>query len=346
MRPVTQLKLSAVDQSPAHNGNSQQHGLQCTLELAKQCDQLGYHRYWIAEHHATPSYSSPCPEIVIGQIAANTKRIRVGSGGIMLSHYSPYKVAEVFRTLEAFFPNRIDLGFGRAPGGAELPSRALAYPNTPVSRESYPELVEALVGFAENNIGQDHRFAGLQVTPSDSSAPELWTLGSAAGSIELAAQYGVGFVLALFIGTHKRPAEIISRYRELFQARHGSKMQTPQAMISSAVICADTKEEAKLLAASHTYWKIMAANGVREGIRPPEECMDRYKQLSPSDQHAFDITRDAMITGTPAYCREVLESQAKFYDVDEVVVVAVTHDFDKRRQSYEKLAQAFDLPQA
>lgn len=340
---MTKLKLSVVDQSPAHDGNSQTHGLQRTLELAKTCDELGYHRYWVAEHHATPSYSSPCPEIVIGQIAAHTKRIKVGSGGIMLSHYSPYKVAEVFRTLEAFFPGRIDLGFGRAPGGAELPSRALAYPNTPVSRESYPELVEALVGFADNQIPDGHAFSGLQVTPTDSTAPELWTLGSAAGSIELAARYGVGFVLALFIGTHERPAEIISKYRELFKPRAGSLMQTPQAMISSAVICADSSEEAKLLAASHTFWKIQASNGIREGIRPPEECMDLYKQLSPSDQHTFDITRDSMITGTPEYCRGVLEQQAAFYDVDEVVVVAVTHNFEKRRESYEKLAQAFDL---
>ena len=131
-----------------------------------------------------PSYSSPCPEIVIGQIAAHTQQIKVGSGGIMLSHYSPYKVAEVFRTLEAFFPGRIDLGFGRAPGGAELPSRALAYPNNPVNRDIYPELVEALVGFTDNRIPADHPFGGLQVTPTDSSAPDLWTLGSAAGSID------------------------------------------------------------------------------------------------------------------------------------------------------------------
>lgn len=337
------LKLSVVDQSPAHDAHSQTQGLQRTLELAKTCDHLGYHRYWIAEHHATPSYSSPCPEIVIGQIAAHTKQIKVGSGGIMLSHYSPYKVAEVFRTLEAFYPGRIDLGFGRAPGGAELPSRALAYPNAPVSRDKYPELVEALVGFADNQISDSHLFGGLQVTPTDSSAPDLWTLGSAAGSIDLAAHFGVGFVLALFIGTHERPAEIIQQYKASFRARPGSRMQTPEAMIASAVICADTAEEAKLLAASHTFWKIQAANGIREGIRPPEECMDLYKKLSPSDQHAFDITRDAMVTGTPEHCRETLEAQAAFYDVDEVIVVAVTHNFEKRQESYRKLAQAFQL---
>lgn len=340
---MSKLKLSVVDQSPAHDNLSQTNGLHNTLELAKLCDKLGYHRYWIAEHHATPSYSSPCPEIVIGQIAAHTQRIRVGSGGIMLSHYSPYKVAEVFRTLEAFFPGRIDLGFGRAPGGAALPSQALAYPHRTVGPDAYPALVEALVGFADNQIPNNHPFAGLQVTPMDSSAPELWTLGSAAGSIDLAAYFGVGFVLALFIGTHERPREIISHYRKQFRARPGSAMQTPQAMISSAVICAESKEEALFLASSHTYWKIMAARGVREAIRSPEECLARLSELSPHELEEFHITRNSMITGTPEQCREALEAQAAYYGVDEVVAVAVTHSFAPRLRSYEMLAKAFEL---
>lgn len=340
---MSKLRLSVVDQSPAHDGDTQSNGLACSVALAKMCDQLGYTRYWIAEHHATPSYSSPCPEIVIGQIAANTKRIKVGSGGIMLSHYSPYKVAEVFRTLTAFFPGRIDLGFGRAPGGAALPSQALAFPHQAVSAEHYPALVEALVGFADNKLPKGHLFEGLQVTPRDSQAPVLWTLGSGAGSIELAAKYGVGFVLALFIGNHERPADIIRHYRETFQPRPGSNMQQANALISSAVICADTTEEAEFLAASHSFWKVMAGQGIREGLRPPQECLDLLKTLSPSLQEAFHVTRNAMVLGTAAQCRETLEQQATYYDVDEIVVVAVTHSFEKRRQSYEKLGKVFEL---
>lgn len=341
---MSQIKrLSAVDQSPAHNDKGHVHGLACTLELAQLCDRLGYHRYWLAEHHATPSYSSSAPEIVIGQIAANTQRIKVGSGGIMLSHYSPYKVAEVFKTLSAFFPNRIDLGFGRAPGGAALSSAALAYPNRPTSAEAYPALVEALVGFTDGVMPDEHFFQDLQATPIDAVAPELWTLGSSAGSVELAAHFGLGFALALFIGTHERPAEIIQQYRKLFRPRERSAMQTPQAVISSAVICADSKEEAEFLASSHTFWKTMAAMGTREGVRPPEECLNLLKDLPPQAQEHFHVTRNAMVTGTPEQCREVLEKQAAYYQVDEVVAVAVTYDFEKRRQSYEKLAQAFDL---
>ncbi|MCW8885064.1 MAG: LLM class flavin-dependent oxidoreductase [Motiliproteus sp.] len=148
--------------------------------------------------------------------------------------------------------------------------------------------------------------------------------------------------LALFIGTHERPAEILQNYRKQFRARPGSVMQTPEAFVASAVICADSKEEAELLAASHTYWKVMSfRHGVREGIRPPEQCMDLFKLLSLSDQAYFMETRNSMVTGTPEQCRQQLQDQADYYQVDEVMVVAVTHSFEKRRASYQKLASAF-----
>lgn len=337
------LKLSIVDQSPVHDNKGQAAALNDTLSLAKLADEWGYHRYWIAEHHATESYASPCPEIVIGQIAANTKRIRVGSGGVMLSHYSPYKVAEVFKTLEAFHPNRIDLGFGRAPGGSEASSIALAYPHNANGAQNFPNQVALLTGFVDGEEFQDTVFQGLKTTPSDSHPPQLWTLGSSDGSIDLAAHFGLGFVLALFIGTHERPADIISRYRAQFKARKQG-MQSPQAMIAQAVICADSEEEAKLLAASHTYWKVLAfRHGIRESLRAPEECMDLFKKLSPSDQAYFIETRDSMVTGTPQQCVEQLHQQADYFDVDEVLAVAVTHNFKARCDSYQKLANAFGL---
>lgn len=339
---MSNLKLSIVDQSPVHDGKTQAEALNDSVRLAQLADEMGYQRYWIAEHHATPSYASPAPEIVIARIAAATKNIRVGSGGVMLSHYSPYKVAEVFRTLEAFFPGRIDLGIGRAPGGAEQSTMALAYPNYPGDPQNFPYLLQTLTGFIDDNLPAGHPFNGLAITPQGAPAPELWTLGSSDGSIELAAQLGLGFVLALFIGIHDRPADIIQRYRAMFRPRPGSAMTKPAAMISSAVICADTEEEAKLLAASHTYWKVQAhRHGIREGIKPAEECMDLYKKFSVSDQEYFDITRNSMVTGTPAQCREQLEAQAAYYDVDEILAVAVTYSFEKRYESYQKLAEAF-----
>lgn len=336
---MNHLKLSVVDQSPVHDNKTQAAALNDSVKLAQLADQLGYHRYWIAEHHATPAYSSPAPEIVIGQIAAQTKQIRVGSGGVMLSHYSPYKVAEVFKTLEAFHPGRIDLGVGRAPGGSSASSTALAYPHHPAPAEHFPHSIEALVAFIDDHQFEEHHpFSGLTTTPTGGSTPEIWTLGSSDGSIELAANNGLGFVLALFIGTHERPAEIIQRYRKMYRPRTELAPQEAPAMISSAVICADSKEEAELLAASHTYWKVLAfRHGIREGIKPPEECMDLMKKLSPSDQAYFHETRNSIITGTAEICLQRLEDQANYYDVDEVLVVAVTHSFEKRYESYQKL---------
>lgn len=340
---MSKLKLSIVDQAPVHNDKTQAEALLDCIELAKHADKLGYHRYWIAEHHSTPSYASSAPEIVIGQIAAKTKNIRVGSGGVMLSHYSPYKVAEVFKTLEAFHPGRIDLGIGRAPGGSEHSSLALAYPHYPTEAESFPHLLEALADFVDDQSTQGSKnFPGLETTPQGGQSPALWTLGSSDGSIELAASNGLGFVLALFIGTHDRPADIIKRYRKMYRPRSESAPQEAPAIIASAVICADSKEEAELLAASHTYWKVLAfRHGIREGIKPPETCMDLLKKLSISDQAYFHETRNSMVTGTAEQCREVLEEQAKYYAVDEVMVVAVTHDFKKRKDSYQRLAGSF-----
>ncbi len=335
------MKLSIVDQVPVHNGKTQAFALNDAVALAQLADAKGYHRYWIAEHHATPSYASSCPEMVIGRIAAATDKIRVGSGGVMLSHYSPYRVAELFRTLEAFFPGRIDLGFGRAPGGSDLSSQALAFPWRPTGAETFPDRVEQLIAFLD---GQSDSAFGpeLTTTPEGGSVPQVWALGSGSGSVEMAAHYGLGFVLALFIGTEHRSAEIIRHYRAQFKGRSKSPLKAPAAMIANAVICADTAEEARHLAASHAYWKVLAfRHGIREGLLPPEVCLDRVKQLSVSDQAYFEETRDSMITGTPMQCREKLEQQAGYYDVEEALIVAVTWDFSKRCESYRLLAEAF-----
>ncbi|MCB1756775.1 MAG: LLM class flavin-dependent oxidoreductase [Gammaproteobacteria bacterium] len=328
------LKLSVLDQCPIHNGKTASEALHDTLALAQLCDEAGYHRYWIAEHHDTPSYASSCPEVLIGQVAARTRQIRVGSGGVMLNHYSPYKVAEVFRTLNAYYPDRIDLGFGRAPGGAENSSQALAWPRGPLSADYYEESVSLLQGFLRDRV------EGVRAMPYAGAAPGLWTLGSSAGSVGLAAHLGLGFVLALFIGTHERPAEIIQAYRQQFQP--AAPGEQPQAIIATAVICADTEEEARLLAASHVYWKVLAfRHGIREGLLPPEEALKQIKKRPAADQAYFQETLDTIVTGTPVQCREQLQQTADFYAVDELMCVNVLWDFAARKRSYALLAQAF-----
>jgi luciferase family oxidoreductase group 1 len=335
------LKLSVVDQAPAHNGQSQSDGLHYSTRLAQLSQELGYHRFWIAEHHDTLSYSSSCPEILISHIAQNTQKIRVGSGGVMLSHYSPLKVAETFRTLEALNPGRIDLGVGRAPGGTDRTSQALAFPNTPNNPDIYPQLLSDLSGFIHDNLPEEHPFAGINATPINSASPELWTLGSSSGSVDLAAELGLGFVLALFIGIHDRPAEIFERYKKRFRP-NGKGFENPQTILSVACLCADNKEEAAYLAAPNMYWKVMAfRHGIREHIRSPEEALDLYRKLPISDQAYYKETLKSVVSGSAQECREELETLADHYRAEELMLVNVTYDFEDRCNSYRKLMAEF-----
>jgi len=339
------LKLSVLDQSPVHDENPESSGLFTTIELAKLCDKAGYHRYWVAEHHDTPGYASPCPEMMVSNVAHATQRIRVGSGGVMLPHYSAFKVAETFKMLEAFHPGRIDLGVGRAPGGNPVSSEAISAPRQTIPAEYYPQQTRDLIGFISNNLPPQHPYHNATVVPRDVGAPGVWMLGSSDGSAEMAGELGAGFVLALFIGTHDRPPEIIARYKKAFQS-NGS-FASPQPMIAVAAICADTTEEARWLASSHTYWKVQAfRHGLRDPLFPPEVVMDKVKQLSPSDQAYYEETMNTMILGTPAQCQEELESVAKTFDVDEVMIVNVTHSFKPRINSYKMLAEQFELQSA
>ena len=334
------LKLGVVDQLPIHSGGSGADATRSATRLAKACDSWGYHRYWVAEHHNTPSYASPCPEIMIAHIASVTEKIRVGSGGVMLSHYSSYKVAEVFRMLAALYPNRIDLGIGRAPGGDSIATSALQYPGPPRESTDYEEQSRQLAGFIRGDLNAEHPFSSLRVMPEGPDRPELWMLGSGGGSAALAGHLGMGLALALFIGTHDRPVEIIEHYREAYRlAGHDG---APSAALASAVICADSREEAEFLAASHTYWKVMAfRHGIREGVLSPRDALDARASLSPSDQEYFDETRDSMICGTADFCWSALNELAKKYGVDEISVINVTYDFEPRLRSYELLASCF-----
>jgi len=335
------IKLSVVDQAPVHQGQSQSNALHSSVALAKLCDDLGYHRFWVAEHHDTASYSNSCPEILISHIAQHTKNIRVGSGGVMLSHYSPLKVAETFRTLEALNPGRIDLGVGRAPGGTDQTSQALAFPNHPTDARLYPNMLSDLSDFLYDNFPVDHPYYGVNATPINAQAPQLWTLGSSTGSVELAAELGLGFVLALFIGTHDRSTDIIRHYKQRFRP-NGKGAKTAQAILSVACICADSKEEAAYIAAPNMYWKVMAfRHGIRETIRSPEQALNLYKKLSLSDQAYYQATLDTVISGTPTECRSEIEQLAGDFDVDEMMLVNVIYDFADRCASYSKLMAEF-----
>jgi len=330
------LKFTVVDHSPAHGSDAPGNAPANSIALAKACDQLGYDRYWVAEHHDNIQFASACPEILIAAIAAETKNMRIGSGGIMLSHYSPYKVAEIFRMLSTLYPGRIDLGFGRAPGGTQLASMALASPNPPAQVDHFVQQASELCAFLWHRFPQDHPYASLRCLPDDAPAPDMWMLGSGGGSASLAGQLGTGLALAKFIlPEHCTPA-IFDNYAKHFNdAGHKHPMQK---MLALAVICAPTTEEAKFLAATAAYRKVMTRLRAPEPFLSPQEALDRRAGMPLSHQAQFDASIDSTICGTPEYCAEQLHAQSKEYGTQDIALVTITHDFASRLKSYQLLA--------
>ncbi|MBY4676713.1 LLM class flavin-dependent oxidoreductase [Marinobacterium arenosum] len=331
------LKLSVVDQSPVQGLPSDLSPVALTVDLARACDRLGYHRYWLAEHHNSVNFAGPCPEILISHIASVTDRIRVGSGGVMLTHYSPYKVAEQFSMLETLYPGRIDLGIGRAPGGDGLASHALAYPAQP-GLENYAEQAWLVQHLLHRTLPEGHSYQPLQLMPGQPATPETWMLGSSGGSAGLAGQVGMKMALALFISPDSAPPSVITEYKQAwYEAGHEGE---PEASIAVAALCADSREEAEYLAAPAVYWKVKAfRQGVREVLKSPAEAVHLKKQLSLSDQAFFDAVLNSMILGTPEACADQICRVADRYQSEEVGIVTVTHDYRHRLSSYQRLAE-------
>ncbi|MBL0708060.1 MAG: MsnO8 family LLM class oxidoreductase [Sulfurimonas sp.] len=332
------IKLSVLDQSPVHDGKDDKYGLEDTLKLAQLCDELGYHRYMLAEHHNSPGYASSCPEVMVNSVANVTKNIRVGSGGVMLNNHNTFKVAETFNMLCALHGDRIDLGIGRASGANYQTAQALHANNT----QDYPEKAYELIGYLNENLPSNHQFSDLVLTPSGVKAPPVYFLGSSDGSAKLAGILGGGFILALFIGTHERSNAIINEYKNNFRVTN--VMKEPKAILAVACIVAQTKEEAKYIASTHTYWKLQAFTRYeRDDLISPKDLEDVINNLSPSDKRYYDETMNTMILGTPKECKEEIIELAKIYDVDEVMIVNVTYSFNDRIQTYKLLAKEFNL---
>lgn len=335
---MASLKLSVLDQSPIHDGKEAKQGLFDTIKLAIACEELGYYRYWCAEHHDTPGYASSSPEIMVSSVANATKTIRVGSGGVMLNHYSAFKVAETFNTLSALHNNRIDLGIGRASGANFLAARALHNANN----GDYANKANDLINYLDNKVPKNDYFYGVNLSPKDVDSTPVYLLGSSDGSSKLAGKLGAGFCLALFIGTHERPTQIMKYYKNNFVASKNFK--EPKAMLAVACICADSKEKAQEIASSHTYWKVQAfRHPKRDGLYSPSDVKKLYKNLSFEDKAYYHETLDSMILGTPKECKEKIEKLAIEYCVDEVMIVNVTYSFEERMKSYELLAKEFNL---
>jgi luciferase family oxidoreductase group 1 len=332
------LKLGIVDQSPVPNGHGAPEAVQATLELAQLCERLGYSRYWLAEHHSTNSFAGSAPEVLIPRVASVTSRIRVGSGGVMLPHYSPYKVAEQFRMLQTLFPGRIDLGLGRAPAGTGRAAAALRYGREPIPVEHFPSQIQDLMGWLGESFADDHPFRPVRATPRGTDMPEIWMLGSGGSTGGVAAQLGCGYSFAQFISGIDG-AEAVRAYRERF--RPSAKLSEPRANVAVGVVCADSREEAERLALSMHLWRMRIIRGVDRGIPSPEQAEEEFAAMGvPLSELGADAKG---IVGDPEEVRDALLRLAARYGVDEVMAVTVTHSFAARRRSYELLAEVMKL---
>jgi luciferase family oxidoreductase group 1 len=337
------VKLSVIDQSPVPAGFTPADALRNTIELARLADRLGYTRYWIAEHHAIPALASPAPEILMARVAAETTAIRVGSGGVMLPHYSPLKVVENFRVLHALYPDRIDLGLGRAPGGTPLDSFALWRDRThyPPPDDFGNQLVE-LMAFLNHDFPANHPFSQIKVSPETPGAPEVWLLGSSMWSASAAAQLGLPYAFAHFIEPGPVTAAL-EHYRSNFNAAK-SNLRVPHAMLALGVVCADTQDEAERLILSARLFRRRIRSG---DVRPIPTVEDAVRELGPNPVPAAHETTGEYpryVVGTPDRVRDQLTLMADELRVQELMVVTIVHDHRARLHSYELLAEAFELP--
>ena len=332
-------RLSVLDQSPIAEGCTSADALANTIDLAKRCDALGYDRYWLAEHHASPGFAGVAPEALIGPVALATKRIRVGSGGIMLPHYSPFKVAETFRMLSALAPGRIDLGLGRAPGSDPRTAFALQRDRSrqmPV--DDFPQNIAEIIAYLGDGLPADHPFAPLRDTlPSGhGGSPELWLLGSSPDSAAWAGETGLPYCIADFINSDAAP--LADFYRRTF--RPSRWLEAPHLMVATWVIAADTADEAKRLALPA---QVMFAHLVRGELIavPSVEKAAEWARKSPLPERNRRVT-----LGTGEEVREALDGVARLYGADELMLVNIMPDHEARCRSYQLVAEAFGFDKA
>jgi len=331
------MRLSILDQSPVISGHTPAEAIRATIELAKAADRLGYHRYWLAEHHAMRGLADPCPEILLGQVAAATSRMRVGTGGVLLPYYSPLKIAEVFRMYEALFPGRIDLGIGRAPGGTPLLARAMNS-EAFIGEERFPVQVQELVGYLDDVLPPDYPYHEVKAMPAGPTSPEVWLLGSSDYSGALAAYLGLRFSFAHFISAHGGPA-VTRAYRSDFRPSH--REDRPYCMVAAFAICAAEQAQAERLAISIDLRRLQMVRGQEQAILTTDEAL--AVQISEADRAIIQHERARAIIGTPGSVKQRLLELQEQFQADEVMVITITGDYASRLHSYELLAEAFAL---
>ena len=322
------VRLSVLDQSPVPEGTTPSEALRNSIDLAILADDLGYYRYWVAEHHGMRGLAGSSPEILVGHIAENTSRIRVGSGGVMLSHYSPLKVAENFQVLEALHPNRIDMGLGRAPGSDARTAFALQSFGNASGSENYLQSVMQLRQLLRGTPIEAGPLSGVEALPETISTPEMWLLASSEGSASVAAHCGLPLSWAHFI--NGSGSDICNLYRDHYSP--SDEHPDPIVSVGVSVLCADTEAEAQQMLTSLELWR-------RDGLRGPIPPVDN-NSITPLQRS--DPSRP-MIIGDPKQVQKGLIEVAETYQSDELLIVSICYDHTQRLKSYRLIAKTFNM---
>ncbi|MFB4162491.1 LLM class flavin-dependent oxidoreductase [Alteribacillus sp. JSM 102045] len=331
------LKLSILDQSPISKGSTAREALQQTKQLVQTAEKLGYTRFWVAEHHSTSGLASTSPEVLISHLATTTRHIRIGSGGVLLPQYSPYKVAENFKLLEALFPGRIDLGVGRSPGGGETIRLALT-DGKKKNLIEFPRQLADLQGFLDGNLPNDHPYGTIKTAPAIDTRPQTWVLGLSRRGAKHAAKNSTGFTYGHFIDP-EYGQEAAEKYVTYFQPTE--RMPYPKINACIFVVCADTQKEAEELAISQDLWLLAVEKGRSTQVVSVEES--KNTPLSLEDEKRIMENRKRAVIGSPDYVKKELHRLGELYQTDEIMVITNIYDFEKRLRSYELLAETFQL---
>ncbi|MGA8653092.1 MAG: LLM class flavin-dependent oxidoreductase [Xanthobacteraceae bacterium] len=333
--------LSVLDLSPVTTASPGSVALRNSLDLARLADRLGYKRYWLAEHHNLASIASSAPEVMIGRIAAATTHIRVGSGGVMLVNHAPLMVAERFKVLEALFPERIDLGLGRAPGTDPVTSYALRRRQDAREGDDFLERFQELILMERDGFPPDHPFRNVHAEPADVPLPPIWLLGSSGYSAELAAAVGMGFAFAHHFAEHDAASAMLS-YRAHFKP--SETLPEPRAILAVAAIAADTDAGAERIAASADLHFVRRAKGEYVPLASPEEAA--AYPYAPADRERIARQRERLIVGGIDRVKARLLRLIEATRADELMITTMVYDHAARRRSYELLAEGFGLPSA
>jgi luciferase family oxidoreductase group 1 len=331
------MKWSVLDQSPVSEGRGEDQAIRDSLALAQDCERLGYERFWLSEHHALSSVAGTAPEVLAAAVAATTRRIRVGSAGVMLPHYSALKVAEQFRVLEAIAPGRIDLGVGRAPGSDGLTARAL---NAHANVDEFPRQVQELDHWVRNEpLPEAHPYRGIVAHPTGATSPSLWILGSSTYGAQLAAYLGLPYAFAYFFSDGAGVEEALDSYRGNF--RPSGRLSAPHATVCVWALAADTAAEARTLLTAREHWRVGFEKGLRAPLVSPEKAAAH--PYTPAERATLERLRAAAFAGSAVQVAGMLRELGERLELDEIVINTWTYDPEARRHSYALLAEAFEL---